>query len=562
MIFRSLWMSVAVAMALLSTTFTTPLAAQEQLQLQRSGSDAAAATKPVLVATLGSLNKLINDVNYISGLLGQREAGGMFGMIAGSMAQGIDMDQPIGVMVMLVDGVPQPMAMLPTADVRGVLQRLEAQAGRAEELDDGTLVIAIGVNTVYIKQVGSWAALAPVKETLDLAPADPTAYFEGLGNEYFLAARVQMQQVPAETRQVLVDQLRQGFDQTMQNSDAPAEARKSAEAQLDALARVINETDEIMIGFNADQKDQQIVQAFSFTAVPGSSLADAYGQQQPTPSKYASVIREDAAMYYHTAVTISPEAAEQAEQQVEQQITMLSGFLEQNDDVSEDDKKAIEELVRGIVDLAIETAREGRADTGALLLADETQARFVLGTFVADGQKAAQLVKDFAAKIEGKPDAPTFVFDADTYNGVTLHRVEVDVPAEEDEARKIFGETLIVHIGTGDKAVYAAVGDDAMALMQQLIDAPTESSVPIGRTAGRLQIKLLPILEYAQSIEPNSTVAAMIDSLLQPGDTGNFAVISENIPNGSKGLVTWSEGLIKAIGAAIRENQPQQAGGF
>ena len=142
-----------------------------------------AATDPVLVVTLGSLDKLTQDVNYITGVVGQAHLGGMFSMVANGYFQGLDVNQPIGVLVPLVDGVPQPIAVLPTDDVKAILKRFEAQTGGpADELDDGTMVISMGANTVFIRQMGDWAALAPRKDVLDLTPADPTSLFDGMGN--------------------------------------------------------------------------------------------------------------------------------------------------------------------------------------------------------------------------------------------------------------------------------------------------------------------------------------------------------------------------------------------
>lgn len=551
-----------LALVTLCLGTTNVAQAQERYAPKMGAGDTETKTEPVLVATLGSLNKLMADVNYVSAMIGQPQAGGMFAMIAGSMAQGIDMNQPIGVMVWLVDGVPQPLAMLPTADVKSVLQRLEAQTGGAEELDDGTLVIAIGVNTVYIKQVGSWAVLAPSKDSLALAPADPSTYFAGLGNAYFLAAKVKMQQVPKDARQVLIDQLRQGFETAVAQNETTEAARKSAEMQIEQLERLVRETDEIMLGLNVDQENAEVIQDFSFSAVEGSSLAEAYGDQEPVPSKFASVVRDDAAMFYHAAVSISEASVEQAETQIEQTLAGMSGLLEQSNDISEKDRVSVEKLVRGIVKLSLDTAKDGFADIGAVLLADETQGRFAFGTRVNDGAEVAKLLKEFAAEIEGTPDTPTFVFDADTYNGCVLHRVEADIPEEMDEARKMFGEKLVVHVGTADKAIYASVGTDSMELMKGLIDAPVEAEVPADRPSGMMQIKLLPILEYAQTIETNDTVAAMIDALLRSSDTGNLKLVFRGIPNGSSGRISWSEGLLKAIGAAIAENQAQPAGGF
>lgn len=565
---RTISVAPVSAVLLAVVALVSPAAAQDGLgspAAAKATAMAAGENEPVVVVTLGSLNKMMRDVNYVTAMVGQPQAGGMFAMVAGSMAQGIDMDKPIGILVPLVDGVPQPIAVLPTSDVKSVLRRLEGQTGPADELDDGTLVIAIGMNTVYIKQVGSWAALAPKRELLELAPVDPTAYFSGMGNDYFVAIRVKMQQVPAETRATLVDQMRQGLDQAMAQS-GNADAAKSANASLDQLAQVINEADQLDIGINVDQDGGRIIQDISFTAIPGTKLAEMYGGQKALPSKFSSVIRDDAAMFYHASATVSEAAVEQAKVGINTNLQMIDGVLKNADELSDEDRADIKELATRVIDLAMGSIEEGRADLGMLLLADESQSRLALGTFVADGQKAAGIVKDFAEKLKertaGKPSAPKFSFDIETYNGTTIHRCDIPVSADEDEVRKVLGDTAQIHIGTADKYVYLAVGQDSLPLMRSLIDGEVEATVPSDRPVGQLEFKLLPVLEYIQSIESNDTVAAMINALLKAPDTGKFEVISDSIPNGNKTQVSFSEGLLKAIGAAITENQPAGAGGF
>ena len=68
------------------------LAVPSQRQLQAQSSDGA-SEEPVIVVTMGSLNKLMQDVNYVSGLPGQPQAGGLFAMMAGTFTQGIDTTQ-------------------------------------------------------------------------------------------------------------------------------------------------------------------------------------------------------------------------------------------------------------------------------------------------------------------------------------------------------------------------------------------------------------------------------------------------------------------------------------
>ena len=545
----------------LALAWTPMLVARAQEATPAPAIPAAGAptAPPVVTVTLGSINKLTADISYLSAMMGQPQAGGMFAMMATSMAQGVDMNQPIGILVPLVDGMPQPIAVLPTANVKEVLRRLEGQTGPADELDDGTLVIAMGVNTIYIKQLGSWAAVSNNRESLKYAPTDPTTYFSGMGNEYFLAVRLQMQQVPAETRQILIDQMRGGFERAMSKNGNDEQARQIAEGSLDQLTQIIEETDQLDIGLNVDQSAGEVVIDTSFTAVPGTNLADVYAGQRALPSKFASVIRPDAAGYYHASTSISPAAIEQVKETIERNMQMLGKALEQEDDLNDAQRAEIERLIEQIVDLGVRSIEEGRADIGTMLLTGEGNGQLVSGFMVADGSDAAKILKDFAARIQNEPDAPRFLFDVDKYGDVTLHRVEADVPADKDEARKIFGETLQVHIGTAPKAVYLAVGPGSLDLMKGLVDA--EPKMVDGETPplGQLRIQMLPILQYAQSIEDNDTIAAMIDALSASPDAGVVNFLSEPIVNGSKSHVTLSEGLLRAVGAAVAANQPQPA---
>ena len=220
------------------------------------------------------------------------------------------------------------------------------------------------------------------------------------------------------------------------------------------------------------------------------------------------------------------------------------------------------EMVDRIVELAVASIAEGKADLGALLLADESDFRFAFGSFVADGQEAAEIVKDLADKVKDEPKAPRFLFDQGEYKGVTMHLVEADVPAGEDEVRKIFGDTLKVHVGTGAKSVYLAVGNNSDALMKEIIDS-AESDNGAARPVGQLRLTLLPILRYAQSVEPNDAIASMIDALARAPDSGLVTAVSDSLPNGQSTRLTIGEGILQAIGAAARQaEQARQADQF
>src|SRR6056297_2560430 len=138
--------TVALAAAMMSATVAP---AQERPAPEAAPAAGGDTTEPVLVVTLGSVSKLQQDVQYLSATVGQPQAGGLFLGMSAMFTNGIDTTQPIGVMMPLVDGMPEPIAMVPTKDVTTVLKMVEAQTGGYDELDDGTLVISVAGTVVY-----------------------------------------------------------------------------------------------------------------------------------------------------------------------------------------------------------------------------------------------------------------------------------------------------------------------------------------------------------------------------------------------------------------------------
>ncbi len=556
--FRQSFAAVAMV-ALTAVAGFVPTIAHAQEQLQPSGGGAVApsdVSEPVVVVTLASIQKLMEDVNYLSSVLGQPQAGGMFSMMAGSMTQGIDPSSPIAVLVPLVDGVPEPIAMVPTTDVRAVLKRLEAQTGPVDEQPDGTLVIAIGASTVYVRQAGNWAVLARNRALLDAAPADPSGLLTGLGNDYDLAVRLKMQLVPAQTREMLVAQLRQGFEQAMksQNAGGADSNRDMAEATIKQIEQLIQETDELKLGWNIDKAGSQVTFDGSFTAVAGSQLAEMYSGQHSIPSSFASVIRDDAAAFYHAAASISPQMIEQTRSSVQTSISAVKNAIASEDKLTPEQAAEVQQMIDRIADLAVDSIAEGKADTGALLLADANKMQFVFGAFVSDGNEAAQIAKDIASKVEGEKDAPRFKFNVGTYKNVTMHAVEFDVPAKAAEVQKVFGETAVLHIGTAPKAVYVAVGKGSEELLKSFIDSGAADNGG-SRPIAQMRVHMLPILQFIQSVKPNDAVSAMMDALSRTPDPGTVRMVSDSIPGGLESRVSVGEGMLKAIGAAINQAQ-------
>ncbi|MCC9600783.1 hypothetical protein LOC67_09420 [Stieleria sp. JC731] len=547
--------AAASAAVLMAAMIAAPMARAQEA----SSTTLTDGTQPVLVVSVASISKLTADVNYVTGLAGQPAFGGMFAMMTGMYAQGVDTNRPIGVLVSLAGGMPQPIVVLPTSDIRSILKRIETQTGPVDELDDGTLVLTVNRNTVFIKQNGENAIAAPSKDALGLIPADPSGFFAGMGDAYNVAVRLQVQQIPMPLRNMAIDQMRQGFEQAMANQPDAEATREMAAGSIEQLEQLIREANELFFGININQKDRHIALDFSFDAVAGSKLAAMYGGQQAIPSRFASVINDNAAAYLHSATSISPETITQAKMSLSNASSVIRNAIAAEGNMPPQEVDEIEQYMGRFFDIITKSVEEGKADMGVMVNAGANEFNAALGFFVADGSEVAALAKDLSTKVPNSPDAPRFKFDAGNHGDVTLHVIEADIPEREDEMRNMFGDTLRVHIGTAPKAIYLAIGRDSESVLKQFIDSGSSSDSG-DRPLGQFKMKLLPFLQLARSVDPNGSeeIEAVIASLSASEDKGTITMVTDSIPNGTNMSFKVGESLIQAIGASMKPKQPGQ----
>lgn len=534
-------------------------AAPTTLRAQAPDAGAGAPDKPVVVVSITNIDRLIQDVNYVSGAVGQAQTGGIFAMMAGNFTNGLDRTRPLGVAVTMVDGAPAPIVFLPTTDIKRFLKSLEAQLGPADELDDGTLAVAVQNNILYIRQQGDWAYGAQSQELLKGLPANPLTWLDGMGEKYDIGVRLNVQSFTPEQRQMFIDQLRQGFEQALaqQPPEQAEQVRRMGGSSLEQLELMINDTDVLQFGFAIEPQQRRLRFEMVGTAAAGTDLAKMYDAQQAIPSKFASVIRPDAAVYIHSASSIGTEGIEQAKTSLEQVSASLGVMLEDAENLSPADREELEAFLQRLIDIGVETIEEGKSDAGFLVTLDNQQFNAVGGFFVSDGGKITQLVKDLAAKLENEPNAPKFTFDASTHKGVSFHYVDIAIPEDEDETRQIFGEQLRIVLGTGPDAAYVALGQQGESMLKSLIDQAGGDAPASDRPLGQGKIALLPILQFAHAIEPQDGLAAAIDALSRAGDTDNIDFVSQSIEHGVTMEINIGEGILRAIGAVIQAQQQQ-----
>jgi len=545
---------LVIVAAVLAFGLPTSLLGQEKPQRITSEVQAAGEGDPVAVVSIANLNKIFADIRYMAEVAGQEQAAQTIEFLASSYTTGIDRTRPWGVAVQMIDGAPSPLIFLPSKDIKRFLRILEAQIGPPDDLGNGKLAIALGANIFFIQQVGDWAFAAPDEAMLENLPADPSAWLAGMGDVYNVGLRANVQALSPEQRELVISQLREGFETGMaqQPAESAEQIREVAERSLDQLESLINESNVIQAGFAIEPANKRLKFEFAATAVTGSELAEIYDGSKVIPSKFASVISPEAVAFFHAASSISPKGIEQSKASLKEAVASTRGTLELAENLSETDRKELLVFLDRLIEIGAATLDEGKSDVGGMIRIDDEQLNAVAGFFVSDGSKVAQLAKDLAAKLResGQAEQLKFLFDADNYKGVVLHYVETDVPESETQVRQIFGPTIRLIIGTGPDAVYLAAGKEGESFLKGLIDSASGDQGG-ERPLVQAELRLLPILEFAQGLYANDAVESMIEILSSNDQSDRVQFVTETVPRGSVTALTIGEGILRAVGSAV-----------
>jgi hypothetical protein len=125
--------------------------------------------------------------------------------------------------------------------------------------------------------------------------------------------------------------------------------------------------------------------------------------------------------------------------------------------------------------------------------------------------------------------------------------VSVKLPESEDDAKKVFGDTVDVYFGAGKDSAFAALGKDSLALAKSVIDKsaaePNKATLPF-----QLSVALSPIVNFAASVHNEPGLMAFAGALQSSQGKDHITMNAKPIPNGITYRVNVEEGILQAVG--------------
>ncbi len=523
------------------------LASMLVTQLQTEAFAQAKKSKVVALMSVSSVDGLLNNVAYLTEVAGQQDTGQMASMLVKANLRGVDFTNPIG-MVLRTDGQEfVPLGFVPVTDLDEVLEAMEETVGAPRDLGNGIKEIP-GFQPIFIKEQNGWAFVGQTVESMAGLPRNPVALLGQMPNEYDIALRGNIQNVPKEYIDMAVNALQDGVRQGLDNlPDEDREAQQAmVKAQLEQMETYIKESDKITIGWKTERENQRTFLDMTFTAIPGGALAKQMNTMANAKSDFTDFLLPGAAFSMNLASEIPPEQIEASVDTLEQLKATALKEIEKDDDLeSPEARRAAKEMVSAALDIFMTTIRTGKMDGGASIVMKPGEVSMLGGFHVADGKDVERILRRAADLAKEEADFPGINFNADKAGNVSFHTMSVPVP-EDEEARKVLGDTMEMAVGTSDDTAYIGFGKGCVGKLKSIISSQTkQKKVP----PFQMTLALTPIMEFVAEMDDNPMVGSVLEALKETGGKDHVKLHGIPVKNGFTYRIELEEGIIGAIGA-------------
>ncbi len=544
---------------------------------------AVAVGQPTLIVSTSKIEQLMASVTYLLRAVNQPEIGGLATMTVNQYSQGLDRTRPFGVAVTLSPaGNPVPIVMLPVSDLKAFFAGL-ANFGQPEDLGSGLYTMDVGLRPVFAKQLDKWLIVSQQEDSVKDFKLVPAELLQKLSSRYDIGAKLDVQSIPKQMRDVLIGQIKDSYQRnsadqkarlerelekaaasasTSEEKDAIAkrkDAMRVAEqvqmAQIDQIEDMVQNTKEVVLGLASDSANKQLYLEAATEFVAGSKM-DAQLARSATAKTIFSGVQADgrAASIAFTDI-MDPAQIPQIEQSVDAAFDVLA----KNSGNSANDQGVIE-LIKEVKLIVIKSIQSGIID-GATSISVQGGLNIVTASQIADGKQLAATLQKSLASIKIGDSTPEVKFNAYTHQKASIHLGQLKLPSDADETvRKIFSDTATFAIGTAEKSVYIAIGNQSEANLKATLDrvaaAPSAQGSPMN-----LQVELGSILSYVQTIQPSPIVDAMIQAAQNYAENDRLTIKTQLVPHGVVVRITVEEGILRAIGAAAKAGQGNRRGG-
>jgi len=524
------------------------------------------APKNLVTVAFSGYDRMAADIDYVAKLIGNaavtKQLEEMKKAAQDMSLGGVDGTRPWGAVVQVKNAggiMPGPddfsvLAFVPVKDFAKLKETLAGLEVEVKDAGDGVVEIDTG-RPLYLREKGGWVFVGMSPEALKDTPADPSALLGDLSKRHHLAARISVKNIPQFYRKMFLAQMQMGAQAALrrlpnESDDEYAMRLNVTKQMLQQVTTMVNDLDELLLGWGVDRTKGATFIDFEMTAVAGTKTAGDFAQLAQAKTNFAGFNLPGAALSGNWVGAFS-------DSDVVQMKSAISALRDKaikdlkDEGLDGEELKLATQVIGDLFGVIQKTIENKKADMGVVLVLNPGAAAFVAGGLIADGDKLEKVLKQ-VAEVTGKEDpdmAKAIKLDADKHQGVRFHTFTMPVP--DPDAVKVIGPNLEVTVGISDQNLYVALGGpDAAKTLKQVID---KSKVDPDKAVSPLQISVAatPILKFARAVAPDGPEKQIVDmiaaALEQSGGKDHISLTTKSIPNGAATRLEIEEGILKAL---------------
>lgn len=523
-----------------------------------------ATVKPIVTVAINRLDEIKKDIIYIASVIsGQPEQtiAATVELQTGFFTQGLDQTKPIGIIGTASGITPGFYAFVPTKNIQQLLAPLAGFGLQLQDAGDGLLVLQTGGLDVYFNQTDTYCFISNARESVAKPPEDPAKLLDGLTDTYDLAAKLNIQAIPVAQRALAMSQIRTAMEFSLQRlpdeTDAAFEARrKAAQDSFQQLQDVVDQLDSLTFGLAVDGEKKRAFFDVSMAAVDGSKLAQQFSAYELASTKLSGFLAENAAAQLSSAYVISPSEVGQMISALESAKSQIDAAINSDPNIPADARELIRSVVGNLMEVANGTIEDGEVDMAGSVTTDGGEMKVMAAAKVANAQKLNDSFKEIiAAAQEQGEQLPDIKMDAARHGSATFHTISIPIPPFEDQAQRIFGESVDLTVGFGESHIYFGLGNGNIAALKSAITSSDKDGVDVDPLSGYLSVGSF-IGFFADKLD-NPDVKLLAEAIGRGNDKILMTMTSEK--NGTKYHIELQEGVLRAIGTVIQLQQANAA---
>lgn len=452
--------------------------------------------EPVFVVSVAGVERLLDDVDYLTDLADRPEIAGFVRGMQGTVnnLKGIDKSRSISLVAFLPEGAsegtpPDVALLVPVTSIPdlqktiGLTKRFTLKEGDVP----GDYVFEGPKKKVFVRIAEGWAVVSEKTELLGETSIRSDRWQALLG-ENDLACHVAWASLPHRIIEEAVDKMTHDRDKERirrsGEDDIGYEARQlGMDVVLKSGERILRDLETISLTGNVNEKGKRIEAALHFTPKAGTPLADRFVRMQAPTQFAAQTSGEDALLV--TMSLNNPEILCRG----------LSELIEKGKQRA--DEKLTDEAQRGIVRRLLDVAGDvlgGKNFDGFLRVVPTPQDRMavVVATRCARDSELAEILGQVLPEAAKSRDVKGLMVDAIVSDGVRIHEL---VPAEtRKEDEELFGTEAAVFLGTGRGVIWGGLGGPGTADILKATVTPVPAAVAAASQAVAVPAEPTPLL--------------------------------------------------------------------